>query len=199
MTAAEAVGALRAHEPLVIAIGASAGAVEALGALLPRLPASFTVPVVVVVHIPADRSSGLPQLFARKCELPVVEAEDKCPLTRGIVFAPPDYHLLVERSRTLALSVEDAVHFSRPAIDVLFESVADAFHQRGMGILLSGASVDGAAGLQRIRAAGGLTWVQTPDSASVSVMPESALALAPHDVMTPEEMGQALAQWGSRS
>jgi two-component system chemotaxis response regulator CheB len=199
MTAAEAVAALRAHEPSVIAIGASAGAVEALGALLPRLPASFMVPVVVVVHIPADRSSGLPQLFARKCELPVVEAEDKCPLTRGIVFAPPDYHLLVERSRTLALSVEDAVHFSRPAIDVLFESVADAFHQRGMGILLSGASVDGAAGLQRIRAAGGLTWVQTPDSASVSVMPESALALAPHDVMTPEEMGQALAQWGSRS
>jgi two-component system chemotaxis response regulator CheB len=97
------------------------------------------------------------------------------------------------------LSNEDAVHFSRPAIDVLFESVADAFHQRGMGILLSGASVDGAVGLQRIRDAGGLTWVQTPTSAAVSIMPESALALAPHDVMTPDEMGRALAQWGSRS
>lgn len=199
MTVAEAVAALETYRPQVIAIGASAGAVEALGQLLPRLPASLATPVVVVVHVPADRPSGLAQLFASRCQLPVREAEDKCPLGSGVFFAPPDYHVLIERTLTLALANDEAVHFSRPSIDVLFESVADSFQQRGMGILLSGASVDGAAGLQRIHRAGGLTWVQTPSTAAVATMPESALALAPHAVLTADVMGHAFARWGDRT
>jgi two-component system chemotaxis response regulator CheB len=199
MTLAEAVDALDQHQPRVIAIGASAGAIDALNHLLPALPPSLSATVVVVVHVPADRSSALAELFAAKCQVPVAEAEDKCPMTNGVFFAPPDYHVLVERAGTLALSKEPPVNFSRPAIDVLFESVADGYRERGMGILLSGASVDGANGLCRIRMAGGLTWVQLPSSAAVPTMPESALALAAHAVMTPAAMGQALAQWESRS
>jgi two-component system chemotaxis response regulator CheB len=196
MTCDEAVTGLLAHQPHVIAIGASAGAIEALSGLLPLLPAAFPVPVIVVVHVPADRPSGLVQVFAARCALTVQEAEDKCPLDRGIYVAPPDYHVLVERSRTLALSNDDALHFSRPSIDVLFDSVATSYHERGMGILMSGASVDGAAGLRHIWRAGGVTWVQAPTSAAVATMPEAALNLAPHPVLTPEEMGRALATWG---
>jgi two-component system chemotaxis response regulator CheB len=195
MTVAEAVAALDAYDPLVVAIGASAGAVEALGQLLPQLPASLSAPVVVVVHVPPDRPSGLAQLFAGRCQVPVSEVEDKRPLQSGVFFAPPDYHVLIERTRTLALSNDEAVHFSRPSIDVLFESVAASFQHRGMGILLSGASVDGAAGLQRIQQAGGLTWVQTPSTATVATMPESALALARHAVLTADVMGHAFARW----
>lgn len=198
MTVEEAVGALVRYQPQILAIGASAGAIDALGHILPRLPAAFDIPIAVVVHIPADRPSGLVQVFQHRCVLPVSEAEDKCPLNPGVYFAPPDYHLLVERVGTLALSNDEAVHFSRPAIDVLFDSIASSYRQRGMGILLSGASADGAAGLNHIRRAGGLAWVQTPASASVTTMPEAALALFDHPVMTPEEMGHALAVWKSR-
>jgi two-component system chemotaxis response regulator CheB len=197
VTVADAVSALDAFRPQVIAVGASAGAVDALGHILPRLPASLATPVVVVVHVPADRPSGLAQLFASRCQLPVLEAEDKYPLRGGVYFAPPDYHVLIERTLTLALSNDEEVHFSRPSIDVLFESVADSFQHRGVGILLSGASVDGAVGLQRIHRAGGLTWVQTPATAAVATMPESALALAPHAVLTVDVMGQAFARWGA--
>jgi two-component system chemotaxis response regulator CheB len=198
MTVADAVAALNECRPQVVAIGASAGAIDALNHVLPALPPSLSAAVVIVVHIPPDRPSGLAQLYAPRCQVPVIEAEDKCPMTSGVFFAPPDYHLLVERAGTLALSKEAPVHFSRPAIDVLFESVADGFDRRGMGILLSGASADGAAGLHRIRLAGGLTWVQEPSSATVSTMPDAALALAAHPVLTPEHMAQALTQWESR-
>lgn len=198
MTYDDAVAALAAHRPAVIVVGASAGAIDVLDRILPSLPAAFAVPMVVVVHVPAERPSGLAELFAERCQLPVYEVEDKCPLTNAVYFAPPDYHVLVERTGTLALSTEDAVHFSRPAIDVLFESAADAFLHKAMGILLSGASADGAAGLARIRSAGGLTWVQAPATAAAVTMPESALALGPHAVLTPDEMSRALAAWGIR-
>jgi two-component system chemotaxis response regulator CheB len=194
---ADAVRALRAHDPAVIGIGASAGAVEALHQLLPRLPAGFVVPIAIVVHVPADRSNALPALFQAGCPLRVCEAADKAMAEPGcIYFAPPDYHLLIERDGTLALSVDEPQHFSRPSIDVLFESVAHAFGRRALGILLSGASADGAEGLATMRRHGGLTWVQTPASARVATMPEAALALASHAIMHPMAMGQALADWG---
>ena len=197
MNVDRAIEALREARPDLVAIGGSAGAIEALDRILPPLPATFPVAVVVVVHVPPGRYSGLATLFEHRCRLPVCEVEDKCPMTRGIYFAPPDYHLLVERSSTFALSTEEAVHFSRPAIDVLFESVADAYVSNAMGILLSGASVDGAAGLGRIRAAGGITWVQDPAVATAPTMPEAALTLASHVRLTPDEMGRALATWGA--
>ncbi len=193
MTAAER---LRRTPPAVIAVGASAGALEALLELLPPLPERFQVPIVVVVHVPPDRGNGLPAVLARECRLEVVEAEDKMPLVAGrVVFAPPGYHLLLEAHGAVALSAEEAVQFSRPSIDVLFESAADAFGPRVLGILLSGANADGALGLALIARAGGLTWVQSPESARVSAMPRAALASGSHETMDPATMGAVLAAW----
>lgn len=190
---------LQANPPAVIVVGASAGAVDALMQFLPELPPQLPAPVVVVVHVPADRRSALPELFAQTCALPTREAEDKTmPDPSTVYFAPPDYHLLVERGGALALSVDEPVHHSRPSIDVLFESAADACGARVLGILMSGASRDGAEGLARIRDGGGHTWVQTPDTAQVSVMPRAALALAPHITLDPRSMGRALAAWEGR-
>ena len=187
---------LRRTRPAVIAVGASAGALDALRGLLPPLPPAFPVPIVVVVHVPPDRESGLPAVVARECRLAVVEAEDKMALVPGqVVFAPPDYHLLIEAHGAVALSADPAIQFSRPSIDALFESAADAFGPRALGILLSGANDDGARGLAAIARAGGLTWVQSPESARVSTMPEAALAGGSHETMDPGSMGAVLAAW----
>ena len=124
----------------LIAIGASAGGVEALGIVLRALPATCRAAVVVVLHLAPGRSSQLPQLYAERCQLRLREAQDKEPLQPGVVyFAPPDYHLLLDRGPQLALSVDDLVHFSRPSIDVLFESAAEnAFAQDLVARGLSG-------------------------------------------------------------
>ena len=187
--------ALLERPPTLIVVGASAGAVEALGQLLPQLPAGLGVPVLVVVHVPPDRRSALPELFAASCALDTLEAEDKAMPDARVYFAPPDYHLLVERDGSLALSVDDPVHHSRPSIDVLFESAADAVGAQALGILLSGASHDGAEGMRRIHVSGGHTWVQSPETAQVGVMPRAALALADHVTLDPRSMGHALAAW----
>lgn len=163
-----------------VVIGASAGGVQALSQVLPALPVDFPVPVLVVVHIPPRRDNALVDLFAGKCRIPVKEAEDKEPLERGtIYFAPSDYHLLVEAGGSLALSSDELVNHSRPAIDVLFESAADAFGSGLAGIVLTGANSDGAEGLRAICAAGGRCIVQEPTSAEVATMPRAALAACP--------------------
>lgn len=169
-----------------IVIGGSAGAVEALDSLLPGLPSGFPAAVVIVLHLPRERPSMLAEIFAAKCALAVEEAEDKAPVRPGSVyFAPPDYHLLIEQGRCLALSVDDPVNCSRPSIDVLFESAADVYGASLMGIILSGASADGAAGLAAVRAAGGLTVVQEPASAAVPLMTTSALERCTVDYVLP--------------
>lgn len=163
-----------------VVIGASAGAVEALSALLPGLPETFPLPVMVVVHLPPDRPSGLAELFRVRCRVAVREAEDKEPLAPGTVyFAPPDYHLLVEPDRRLSLSSEEPVQYSRPSIDVLFESAADVYGPGLIGVVLSGANSDGAKGLAAIQAAGGRALVQRPDLAQVATMPRAALDACP--------------------
>lgn len=163
-----------------IVIGTSAGAMESLSAILPELPANFPMPVVVVVHLPNDRKSILAGLFDDKCQMRAKEAEDKELLVAGtIYFAPSDYHLLVEKEGSLSLSSEEPVLYSRPSIDVLFETAADAFGDALLGIVLSGANEDGAAGLAAVIAAGGQGWVQTPVTAYASLMPESALKRNP--------------------
>ena len=163
-----------------VVIGASAGGVQALSQILPALPAGFPVPVLVVVHIPPHRDNALVELFAGKCLLAVKEAEDKEPLAPGtIYFAPPDYHLLVEAGGTVALSSDEAVNHSRPAIDVLFESAADAFGAHIAGVILTGANHDGAEGLRVLRAAGGQAIVEDPGTAEVATMPQAALTACP--------------------
>ncbi len=163
-----------------VVIGASAGGVQALLALLPSLPADFNLPILVVLHVPADRSNVLAPLFASKCALAVKEAEDKEPVEPGVIyFAPSDYHLLVEADGSLALSSDEPVNYSRPSIDVLFESAADAYGPGLVGLVLTGANEDGAAGLKAVAAAGGLTFVEDPASAHARTMPEAALRACP--------------------
>lgn len=164
----------------LVVVGASAGAVEALSAVLPALPEGYRLPVVVVVHVPPDKTSIMAELFRAKCRVTVCEAEDKEPLAAGTVyFAPPDYHLLVEPDRRLSLSSEEPVHFSRPSIDVLFESAADAVGPGVVGVVLTGANDDGARGLKAVCDAGGLALVQSPEEAHVAAMPRAALAACP--------------------
>lgn len=181
----------------VVVVGASAGGVAALRRLLASLPAHFPLPVLVVLHLPADRPSQLAQVLAPECALPVAEAEDKQPLRLAhVVIAPPDYHLLVEDRHSLALSMDAPVLFSRPAIDPLFESAADVFGPRTLAILLTGASADGTAGVAAVRRAGGVAWVQDPADAVAPTMPASALAHAGADaVLTLEAMCTRLADW----
>ena len=159
-----------------VAIGASAGAVEALTQILPALPEEYPLPVLVVVHVPSDRCNMLVPHFQAKCRIQVREAEDKEPICGGTVyFAPPNYHLLVETDRTISLSVDEPVLHSRPSIDVLFESAADAFGAALVGVVLTGANQDGAAGLKAIVDAGGEALIENPSDAYASAMPRAAL------------------------
>ncbi|HEX3993318.1 MAG TPA: chemotaxis protein CheB [Acetobacteraceae bacterium] len=161
-----------------VVIGSSAGALEALSVILPALPASYRLPVIVVVHVPADRRSVLAELFRAKCRISVREAEDKEPIVGGTVyFAPPDYHLLVEKENRLSLSSDAPVFFSRPSIDVLFESAADAYGAALIAVILTGANQDGAAGMSAVVEAGGLAIVQDPAHAFARAMPEAALTM----------------------
>ena len=182
-----------------VVVGGSAGALEALNALLPPLPRGFALPIALVVHLLPGRPSGLVPVLQDQSNLLVKEAEDKEPLAPGTLYlASPNYHLLVERERCFSLSVDDAVLFSRPSIDVLFESAADAYGPALLGILLSGANEDGARGLAHIHAKGGVTLVQTPDSAAARPMPEAALARTAVDrVLPPAELGRFLARLGA--
>ena len=158
-----------------IVIGGSAGSIEALSVILAALPASLRASVLVVLHLPRDRPSLLSNIFQGRCAVPLREAQDKEPIEAGTVyFAPPDYHLLVDAGPALALSVDAPVHYSRPSIDVLFESAADVYAHQLIGIVLSGANQDGARGLAAVQAHGGLCLVQDPASAAMRTMPEAA-------------------------
>jgi len=163
-----------------VVMGASAGGVEALMTLLPALSATFNLPIFIVLHLPRDRPSILADIFARKCRLPVFEAQDKELVRPGTVyFAPPDYHLLIDKGPQLSLSADELVHHSRPSIDVLFESAVDVYGSRLLGIILTGANEDGAEGLAAIHDAGGITIIQQPESAQVKTMVISALIRNP--------------------
>ncbi|KQM21029.1 chemotaxis protein CheB [Novosphingobium sp. Leaf2] len=177
-----------------VAIGASAGAIQMLLRILPALPKTYPLPVFVVVHVPPGRRSELATLFAGKCRIAVQEAEDKQPVIAGtITFAPPDYHMLIETDRTLSLSTDDPVFFSRPSIDVLFESAADAYGAAMTGVILTGANEDGANGLRAIGLCGGRTIVQNPATAYARAMPEAALARWPSAcVLGPDQIVESL-------
>ena len=186
--------ALAGRRVEAVVIGASAGGVEALGALLPALPAGYTLPVFCILHLPGDRESRLAELFAERLPLRVKEAVDKEAIEPGTVyFAGAGYHLSVESDFTFSVSCEPPVHFARPAIDVLMESSADAYGAGLAGILLTGANHDGAAGMAAIHAAGGLTVVQDPDEAQVATMPQSAIdRFTPHLILPLARIGALL-------
>lgn len=180
----------------LVAVGASWGGLRAVEAVLGALPRGFGAPVVIAQHRRADTSDGmLVRLLDSRCDLRVYEAEDKQALDRGVVLvAPADYHLLVERG-SVALSVDEPVNYSRPSIDILFGSAADAYGERVAGVVLTGANADGALGLAHIAARGGTAIVQDPETAERREMPDAALWATPNArVLALEEIGPALAQ-----
>ena len=169
-----------------VAIGASAGGIDALLALMQGLEPPLAAPVMIVLHLPEQHESRLPQVFASRMQVPTDEAQPNAPVAPGTVyFAPPGYHLLVEKDRTFSLSCDAPVLFSRPSIDVLFESCADCWGERLLAMVLTGANEDGARGLAQVKAAGGLTAVQDPATAPHPVMPEAAIRLAAPDFVLP--------------
>lgn len=191
----------RLGECEALVLGASAGAVNALNQLLPHVPRNARIPIVVVVHLPANRPSLLPELFASRCAVHVAEPEDKQPLLAGSIwFAPSNYHLLIETDRSFSLSLEAPVNFSRPSIDVLFETAADAYGKSLCAIVLTGANEDGAQGALAIRHAGGLVIAQDPSSAEAKEMPSATISLAtPQIVATLPDIAKLVRQATQRA
>lgn len=169
----------------IVVIGASYGGLSALQILLPDLSPDFPLPVVIVQHRKKDGDDGLCEYLRKRSPLPLIEPDDKEKVEPGHVYlAPRDYHLLIEES-IFALSTESPVAFARPSIDVLFESAADIYHERVIGVILTGANRDGASGLAKIKALGGLAVVQDPTSAESRAMPEAAIAATTVDRILP--------------
>lgn len=172
-----------------VVIGLSSGGVEMLLRVLPALPAGFPLPVIVCLHVGQD-ACGLARLLDDRSTLHVKEAEVLESAVGGTVYiAPAGYHLLVESDHRFSLSADAAVKYARPAIDVLFESAADAYGPGLIGVILTGASDDGAAGLLQVRARGGYAVIQSPETAAAPLMPASALRTAGADqLVSPDEL-----------
>ena len=169
-----------------VAIGASAGGIDALFTLFEGLQAPVQAAIIVVLHLPEDHESRLVEVFANRVPVPVREAQPNAAVGAGTIwFAPPGYHLLVERERSFSLSCDPPVLFSRPSIDVLFDSCAEAYGNSLAGLVLTGANEDGARGLARVKACGGLAAVQDPHEAAHTVMPQAAIAAADPDYVLP--------------
>lgn len=170
----------------LVVIGASAGGMDALKELFAALDSDFQLPVIVVQHISPQSNSYLVDYLDDYCPVKVSEAIEKQKVLPGNVYlAPPNYHLLIEEDRTLSLTVSEKVNYSRPSIDVLFETASIAFTDKLIGVLLTGASQDGAEGMRLIHVAGGMTIAQDPKSAYVSVMPQAAIDIFPVDHILP--------------
>lgn len=187
------------HEAVVM--GGSAGGFKALAAILSALPPNFSLPILVVQHLHPGDDSLFTRHLASTTRLPVIEPCDKQRIERGHVYvAPANYHMLVEQSGTIALSVDDKVNWSRPSINVLFESAALAWGERVIAILLSGANDDGAAGMLTIKESGGLTIAQDPATAEYPVMPQAAIDSGGVDeVLSVEKIGRQLVELGRRN
>lgn len=171
----------------IVVIGTSAGGLRALEKILGALPATYSLPIVVVQHR-SKESDAFAEVMSSLIDVPVFEAEDKEPVQApGVYLAPPDYHLLLEPGR-LALSTDETVNFSRPSIDVLFESAADAYGDSCVGVLLTGANSDGTKGLGKIRAVGGYAIVQDPATAESPEMPAAAVKENVFDKIVPLDL-----------
>ncbi|AKL97214.1 chemotaxis protein-glutamate methylesterase CheB [Clostridium aceticum] len=169
-----------------VAIGASTGGIRALKMILSTLPKRFSASILIVQHLSPYSDNFLIQYLKDLCKIQVKEANEKELVQKGCAYiAPPNYHLMIEKDRHLSLSVEKKVNFSRPSIDVLFESAADAYGDRLIGIILTGASCDGSKGLEEVKARGGLTIVEEPKSAEAYIMPSAAIARTKVDYVLP--------------
>lgn len=171
-------------------IGGSAGSLEVLMKLLPRINKNPPFAIVLVLHRKGGEDTTLEELIAIKAPIPVKEVEDKVPLLPGFIYiAPSDYHLLFEKNNLLSLDISEKINYSRPSIDVAFESAADAYGKTLVAILLSGGNTDGTQGLIAIKNAGGTIIVQKPETAEVPFMPNNAISnTAPDYIFNVDEM-----------
>lgn len=165
----------------IVVIGGSAGSLDVIIRILGALPAGFETPIVLVIHRLKNTASMLDELLSRKTGTHrVIEPDDKQPISPNTIYlAPQNYHLLAESDHSFTLDYSEPVHYSRPSIDVCFESFASAYGNRVLAVLLSGANKDGAAGLQAVIAAGGGAIIQTPATALYPVMPEAGITQNP--------------------
>jgi two-component system chemotaxis response regulator CheB len=169
----------------IVVIGASYGGLSALQVILPEFSPEFPLPVVIVQHRRSEVDGGLCEYLRKHSRMPLSEPNDKEVVEPGRVYlAPSDYHLLIERS-IFTLSTESPVGYARPSIDVLFESAADVYHERIIGVILTGSNRDGARGLSRIKSLGGLALVQDPSGAESRAMPEAAIEATEVDRILP--------------
>ena len=159
-----------------IVIGCSAGGLFALLEILSSLPEDYVLPIIIVQHRSKEEPTLLEEVLSQKCRIRIRQADEKETIKAGVVyFAPPNYHLLIEEDRTFSLSVEPPVNFSRPSIDILCETAAAVFKKKLLGIILTGASRDGAEGIRSILQAKGVTIAQDPATAHYPFMPQSAI------------------------
>jgi two-component system chemotaxis response regulator CheB len=182
-------------------IGSSAGGIKALSIVLSALPRDFALPIIIVQHLHPQSDSYLANILEAKTGLRVKQADEKEKILAGMVYlAPPNYHLLVEEDRTFSLSIEGHVNFSRPSVDVLFESAVYAYRDRLIGIILTGANHDGSQGVRKIKRMGGYVLVQDPATAEACAMPQAAIAAVTVDRVLPlEQIGPHLLQLVNRS
>jgi two-component system chemotaxis response regulator CheB len=180
----------------IVVIGASAGGIKALCTVLKVLPSDFPLPIVIVQHLHPDSDGYLSHILATECSLKVKQADEKEAIQVGFVYiAPPNYHLLLEEDKTFSLSIEAKVNFSRPSVDVLFESALYAYRGAVVGIILTGANQDGGQGLKKIKQAGGYTIVQDPNTAEADAMPRAAIAATHVDKVLPlDQIGSHVLQ-----
>ncbi len=177
-----------------VVIGASTGSFQALKIILPYLSSDFSLPVIIVVHRHRHSNTNFEHQLSQFSSIQVLQAEPQLPISGPSIFvAPPNYHLLIEEGRTFSLSLEKPVHFARPSIDITFETAAQVYGSGLIGVILTGANEDGSYGLTEIKKKGGVTIVQSPESAAVSEMPTAAInRSAPHKVLAVEEIGPFL-------
>jgi len=176
----------KAVVPEVIVVGCSLGGMHALQTILTGLPKEFCLPIVVAQHRHKRSNEGLPAFLRRSTHLKVVDADDKQRIRQGTMYlAPADYHLLIDRGGELNLSVDDAVRYSRPSIDVLFESAADVYGAALIAVLLTGANEDGTRGAKRVKLRGGTVLAQDPATAEAREMPQAAIDAGVVDQILP--------------
>jgi two-component system chemotaxis response regulator CheB len=182
-----------------IAVGVSAGGMDALSSIIPTLPSAFPIPVVVIQHVSPHSDNYMTRYLDNISAIKVKEVDEKEKLKAGVVYtAPPNYHVLVEDDNTFSLSLEERVNFARPSIDVFFQSAADVYGPHLVGVVLTGANNDGSKGLKMIKEKGGLTIVQDPDTAEVDGMPRAAIAATKIDHILPlEQIGPFLVKLAS--
>jgi len=168
-----------------IVIGVSSGGMNAMKVMFSLLPKDFNTPIIIVQHIGAHSDNQWIKLLNIKSNLCIKEADEKEKIEKGKVYiAPPNYHLLIEKDKTFSLTIDERVNYSRPSIDVLFESAAEAYQNNLIGIILTGSNSDGTNGIKRVQECGGLTIIQDPETAESAYMPKSAIAAIKPDYIS---------------